>query len=143
LHRLLEADPNFVVAHDLLGQFYTQKKMYGAAITEFQKARTLDPGDTSIPLEIGAAYALADRKPEAKRMLQEVKNISKQKYVPPYDVARFYACMGQNDIAFEWLDRALQGRDRALTALRVDPLLDNLRSDPRFTELLRRVGLTP
>jgi len=141
LHQLLDADPNFAVAHDLLGQLYMQKRMYDAAITEFQKARTLDPGDTSLLLEIGIVHALAGRKAEAKKVFQEVQRISKQKYVPPFDMAAFYACMGQKDTAFEWLDRAFQARDRNLTGLGVVPLLDNLRSDPRFAELLRRVGL--
>lgn len=144
LHRLLEADPNFVVAHELLGQLYTQKQMYDAAITEFQKALTLDPVDSSrILLETGEAQALAGRKAEANKVLQEVKNISKQKYVPAYLVAQFYACTGEKDMAFEWFQHAFEVRDRTLTALGFDPLLDNLRPDPRFTELLRRVGLKP
>jgi TolB-like protein/Flp pilus assembly protein TadD len=142
LHRLLEADPNFVVAHDLLGQFYMQKGMYDAAITEFQKAKTLDPGDISkILLEIGEAHALAGRKTEANNMLKEVKNISKRKYVPPYLMVQFYACMSQKDMALEWLQRAFQGRDRSLTALGFDPQLDNLRSDPRFADIIRHIGL--
>jgi TolB-like protein/DNA-binding winged helix-turn-helix (wHTH) protein/Flp pilus assembly protein TadD len=143
LHKLLEADSNFGVADDLLGQFYMQKGMYDAAITEFQKAKTLDPGDISkILLEIGEAHALAGRKTEANNMLKEVKNISKRKYVPPYLIAQFYACMGQKDMAFEWLQRAYEGRDRSLTAFGFDPQLDNLRSDPRFADLLRRTGLS-
>ena len=144
LRSLLEADPNFVVAHDMLGQIYIQKRMYDAAIAEFQKAKTLDAGDApKMLLEIGEAYALAGRKAEAKKVLKEVKSISKQKYVPPYIVAQFYACLGQNDMAFEWLDRAFQVRDRSLTSLGFDPQLDNLRPDPRFAEVLHRVGLTP
>lgn len=143
LRRLLEADPNFVVAHDLLGQCYMQKGMYDAAITEFQKAKTLDPGDASkILLEIGEAHALAGRKTEAENMLKEVKNISELKYVPPYLMAQFYACMGEKDMAFEWLQRSFLGHDRTLTALGFDPQLDNLRSDPRFADLLRRLSLS-
>lgn len=144
LLRLLDADPNFVVAHEMLGQIYTQKRMYDAAIAEFQKARTLDPGDgPKMLLAIGQTHALAGRKAEAEKMLQQVKTISTQKYVPAYYMAEFYACMGQKNIAFEWLNRALERRDRSLTSLGFDPQLDNLRSDPRFTELLRRVGLPP
>lgn len=142
LLRLLDADPNFVVAHDMLGQVYTQKGMYDAAITEFQKATALDPGDTyKLLLEIGQAHALAGRKADAMKVLKEVKTISRQKYVPPYLIAQLYACTGEKDLAFEWLNRAFQGRDRTLTALGFDPLMGSLRSDPRFAELLRRVGL--
>lgn len=142
LLRLLDADPDFVAAHDMLGQVYTQKGMYDTAIGEFQKARTLDPADTpKMLLAIGRAHALAGRKAEAEKMLQEVTTISKQKYVPAYYMAQFYSCMGQKDIAFEWLNRALERRDRSLTSLGFDPQLDSLRSDPRFAELLRRVGL--
>jgi TolB-like protein/Tfp pilus assembly protein PilF len=143
LQQLLDADPNFVVAHDLLGQFYLQKRMYDAATTEFQEARTLDPGDTSILLEIATAYALAGRKAEARKVFQEVQAVSKRKYVPPFDVAVFYDCMGQTDSAFEWLERAFKDRDRNLTRLGGHPLLDNLRSDPRFADLVRRIGLLP
>jgi TolB-like protein/DNA-binding winged helix-turn-helix (wHTH) protein/Flp pilus assembly protein TadD len=143
LHRLLDADPNFVVAHDLLGQFYLQKRMYDAATTELQKARTLDPGDTSILLEIATAYALAGRKAEARRVFQEVQAVSKRKYVPPFDVAVFYAQMGQTDKAFDWLELSFKDRDRNLTRLGGHPLLDNLRSDPRFADLARRIGLPP
>jgi TolB-like protein/DNA-binding winged helix-turn-helix (wHTH) protein/Tfp pilus assembly protein PilF len=141
LRRLLDEDANFVVAHDLLGQFYVQKGMYDAAITEFQKVRMLDPDNSSILLEIATAHALAGRKAEAMKVFHQVQGISKREYVPEYDVAQFYACMGQPDRAFEWLERAFKDRDRTLTGLGVEPLLDNLRSDPRFAELVRRVGL--
>lgn len=144
LLRLLDADPNFVVAHDMLGQVYTQKRMYDAAITEFQKATTLDPGDTyKLLLEIGQAHALAGRKADAMKLLKEAKAISKQKYVPPYLIAQLYACIGEKDLAFEWLNRALERRDRSLTSLGFDPQLDGLRSDPRFAQLASRVGLSP
>jgi hypothetical protein len=70
----------------------------------------------------------------------EVKTISRQKYVPPYLMARPYACTGEKDLAFEWLIRPFQGRQRTLTALGSDPLMDSPRCDPRFAELLLRVG---
>jgi serine/threonine protein kinase/TolB-like protein/Tfp pilus assembly protein PilF len=140
LHRLLDVDPNFVVAHSLLGQHYRQKRMYDAAITEFQTARKLDPSDLSVPLEIAAAHALAGRRGEAQRILQEVKDMSMKKYVSPFDVGALYACLGEKDLAFEWMQRALHDRDRTMTALGFDPRLDTLRSDPRFADLLRRIG---
>jgi TolB-like protein/DNA-binding winged helix-turn-helix (wHTH) protein/Flp pilus assembly protein TadD len=140
LRGLLDEDPNFVVAHDLLGKLYLQKEMYGAAISEFEKAMALDPGDSSILLEIATTHALAGHKTEAKKVFQRVQDVSKREYVPEYDVAQFYTSIGQPDWAFDSLQRAFKVRDRTLTFLGVDPLLDSLRSDPRFAELLRRVG---
>jgi tetratricopeptide (TPR) repeat protein len=114
-----------------------------AALAEFQKAKRLDPEDIATLLAIGDAHALAGRKAEAESVPQEAKTISRHKYVPPFDIAILYACMGDKDMAFEWLDQAFRVRDRELAALKFEPRLDNLRADRRFADLMRRVGLTP
>jgi hypothetical protein len=72
-----------------------------------------------------------------------LKNHAKQRYIPPYFVAFLYARLGDKDQAFEWLEKGYEDRGPFLSALRVDPAFDNLRSDPRYADLLRRVGLPP
>jgi serine/threonine-protein kinase len=143
LHKLLDIDPNFVVAHNLLGQVYIEKEMLSEAITEFRKSRKLDPEDIGLLLAIGSTEALAGRKTEAEAFLQEAKRISTYKYVPPFDTAIVYVCLGDKDMTFEWLERAFRERDRQMTSLKFEPRFDSLRSDPRFQDLMRRVGLSP
>lgn len=74
-------------------------------------------------------------------MLEELNELSKRRYVPPYRLAEIYAALGQPDQAFVYLEKAYQAHAMHLCNLKVEPTLDPLRSDPRFTDLLRRVGL--
>ena len=74
-------------------------------------------------------------------MLEELKKLSKQRYVSPYNIACIYAGLNDKDQAFEWLERAFQERSYFMTLLKVETVLDNLRPDPRFQDLVRRVGL--
>jgi len=141
LRKLVDIDPNFVVAHNLLAQCYVEKGLLSEALAEYQKARTIDPEGISVLPAIGATLALAGRKTEAEHVLHETKEISKQEYVSPFGIAILYACLGDKDMAFEWLEHAYHERDRDLTALKFEPRLDNLRTDPRFADLMRRVGL--
>jgi hypothetical protein len=86
-------------------------------------------------------YASTGNPVEARRILAGIKTKRKESYVPPFSVARIHAALGDKDEAFAWLDRAYQERDLLLYALKVDPRFDPLHSDPRFADLLRRIGL--
>jgi len=90
---------------------------------------------------LGFAYAEAGKKTEAQRVLDELKELSKKQYVPAYSIAIIYAGLNDKDQAFEWLNKAYADRSFYIALLNSEPTLDNLRSDPRFKELLRRANL--
>ncbi len=78
---------------------------------------------------------------EARKVLEELKELSKQRYVSPYNIACIYAGLNDKDKAFEWLDKAYEERSFFIAMLKVETVFDNLRPDPRFQELVRKVGL--
>ena len=140
--KTLDMDPNFAVAHLWLGQVYEQKGMYEEAISEFQKGMSLSGGSIYLA-RLGHAYAMGGRRGEAQIVLNRLKDQSKQEYVSPYDIGVIYAGLGENKQTFAWLERAYEERSLWLSYLKADPIWDPLRSDPRFQDLLRRVGLPP
>jgi serine/threonine protein kinase/tetratricopeptide (TPR) repeat protein len=141
LRATLGLDPNFWVAHDELGWVYEQQGDLPRAITEFQKARELEPNVAEPLASLGRGFALSGQTAKAQQVLDQLKQMSAQSHITPYNVASIYAALGDKDSAFAELEKAYQERSFYLTWLGVDPQLDNLRSDPRFPELLRRIGL--
>ncbi len=141
--RTLELDPNFARVHIYLGRAYVQKSMLEEAITEFQKGIDLSGGSPTYRAELGHACAVSCRRDEAQKVLNELKELSKRKYVSPYDMALIHAGLGENDRAFDWLQRAYDYRSFYMALLKVEPAFDNFRPDPRFQDLVRRVGLPP
>jgi len=142
--KTLDMDPSFAQAHLWFGQVYEQKKMYGEAITEFQKAIALYRDSATAAAALGHAYAIAGNRGEALRMLNELKDLSKKKYVSCYDIAVINAGLGDKEQVFVWLEKAYEERDGWLAFwAKVDPRLDVVRADPRFADLLRRIGHTP
>jgi tetratricopeptide (TPR) repeat protein len=142
LRKIIETDPNFPVAHYTLGLAYEQKGMFAEAIAECNQARLLDPKLPFLLSYLGHAYAVSGKRDEARRMLEELKKSAKQTYVDLYYVAIIYVGLGETDQAFAWLEKAYQERSENLLALKVDPVFDSLRSDPRFADLLRRLNLS-
>jgi DNA-binding SARP family transcriptional activator/Flp pilus assembly protein TadD len=138
----LELDQNFVYTHWKLGLAYEQKAMYEEAVEEFLKAVALSGGSAHALVLLGHTYAVSGRRREALKVLDELSELAQRRYFSPYRVAAIHLGLGETDRAFEWLERAYEERDSWLVWLKVDPVLDGLRSDPRFTNLLRRVGLT-
>ena len=137
--KTLEMDPRFSLARLWLGWSYEQKGMYKEAIAEFQEARLSDD-NLAILAALGHAYALSGNKGEAEKIINQLKRLSKR-YVAPWHIATIYLGLQKKDEAFQWLERAYQGRDEWLLYLKIDPRLDSLRSDPRFVDLMRRLGL--
>jgi len=140
---ILELDPNFVPARVNLGFAYVQKKMYEEGISEFQKARTLLGGNPAMVGLVGYAHAMAGQRDEARTVLVELDGLSKQRNVSPFTRAQIHAALGENDRALESLEKAYEDRVWLMGLLNVDPTFDNLRSDPRFIDLLRRIGVKP
>jgi tetratricopeptide (TPR) repeat protein len=142
--KTLELDSNFVQAHSNLGAAYVQKSMFKEALAEFEKALVTSPGSTVGLSGLGYAYAVTGRRDEAKKVLDQLNQFSKQKYVPATELVRIYAGLGEKDKAFEWLKKGYEERSIAVNAdIPLDPAYDPLRSDPRFAHLLRRMNLQP
>ena len=141
--RTLEIDPNFGVGRYYLAQAYVQKKMYGEAIAEFQKLIASPADDLETAAALGYAYAQSGRRAEAQKMLTEIIELSKSRYVSPLYIATIHTGLGERDQAIEWLYKAYDARHPGLVLLKVDPMFDSLRGDPRFQELLRRFDRVP
>ena len=92
---------------------------------------------------LGYGHAVSGNTGEAKKVLEELKELSKRRYVSPYDLATIHTGLRENDAAFDWLHRACQERSCPLVYLSVEPIFVTLRPDPRFPNLLRRIGLPP
>ena len=140
---VLVMDPNFSVAHFALGLAYEQNEIYEEAVAELRKAISLSGGITVMIGALGHSYAVSGRRDKAKKVLEELRELSQRRYVSPYSIATIYVGLGDKDQAFEWLQKAYQDRSAWLIHLhlKVDPRLDSLRSDPRFTALLKKMGL--
>jgi tetratricopeptide (TPR) repeat protein len=133
-------DPNWYLAHMVLCQTFNYEGKYVEAISECEKARKLND-DPAVLAYLARAYALSGRKDEAMKIVAQMHELSKQRYVPAYCFGFAYAALGDQDQAFQWLERSRQDGGWEITFVKVDPTLDSLRSDPRFDELVRRVGL--
>jgi tetratricopeptide (TPR) repeat protein len=129
------------VPYDLLGWCYEAKGDLTGAIAEFQKARAIEPVIADPLASLGRAYALQKRYPEARKVIDQLKELSIRNHVPPYNLAWIYAALGEKDQALAMLDKAYDERSWYIVLLAVDPKFENLRSDPRFADLVRRVGL--
>ena len=140
LRKTLDMDPNYWLARMFLGLSYEATGDLPRALAEFHRAS----GTTTIPwpsAELGHAYAILGKKREAEQILKQLKDRSKQSYVPAYDFAEIYIGLGDKEQALASLEKAYADRSMLLTFLKVDPELDSLHSDPRFKDLVRRVGL--
>jgi len=138
--KTLEIDPSFTPIHKELGDAYASKGMYREAVAEWQK-NLLAEGDSPTAAAIGQAYLKSGYNTALRTWVERLTGPSHHGYVAPAFVASIYARLGENDRAFEWLAKAYQERDSEVVFLKVEPVWDNLRSDPRYADLLRRVGL--
>jgi TolB-like protein/DNA-binding winged helix-turn-helix (wHTH) protein/Tfp pilus assembly protein PilF len=138
--KTIEMDPNFALAHNQLGQAYLQKSMHDEAVTELQKAVQLSGGSPTCIASLARAYAASGKRGEAINLLSELKSRSNPNYSDASEIAVIYAVLGDSDQAMNWLQRGYEERFNPSVLLR--PGFDPLRSDPRFQELMRRIGLT-
>ena len=142
LRKTIEMDPNFAVAHWYLGLAYEQKKMFDEAITEFRQAITLSGGSPLMKAALAHAYAKTNKKTEAIAILNELKELSKRRYISSYEVAAVYVALGDNEQAFQFLEKAHAEHCFHLIFLNVWPQFAPVRADPRFRNLLNRIGLS-
>jgi eukaryotic-like serine/threonine-protein kinase len=137
---VVERQPDFGYARAVLGLSYAENGRYAEAVTEAKSATRLDDSPLMLILLV-QVHALARNRSEAMKVLQDMEQLTKKRYVCSYEVATAYVFLRDKDQAFRWFDKAVEERSDCMVVLAVDPRLDSLRSDPRFQDLQRRVGL--
>ncbi|HLN99288.1 MAG TPA: protein kinase [Pyrinomonadaceae bacterium] len=143
LQKTIEMDPGYPQAYYFLGWVYEQKGEFAKAIAAYEKGLSLTPRLPLATAALGHALAISGKRDEARAVLDELNELSEHIYISPYDVAIVYIGLRENDQAFAWLEKAYDERSVWMVRLNFDRRLDSLRSDPRFTDLLRRVGFEP
>ena len=142
LQKALEMDRTFEPALEWLALTYLKLDRHPEAISALEEAVKLHPEIPTLQAHLGGAYARAGRGAEARKLLAGLEKLSTHRYVNPYDMAIIYTGLGDKDRAFEYLYKALEAHSSHMAQLKVEPQLDSLRSDIRFQDLMRRVGLT-
>ena len=140
--RTIQMDPNFAVAHWHLGLAYEQKQLLDEAIEEFRKAISLSGGSPLMKAALARAYAKAQKTHEANEMLNELNELAKRQYASAYELATIYVALGNNEEAFQLLAKAYAEHSFHLVNLNVSPHFKSVRSDPRFQDLVQRLGLS-
>ena len=140
--QMMEFEPNFFGTHWILGAVHMANKTYDLAVAEIEKATELGGGPLVLA-RLGQACGLAGDTAKAREVLGQIQEIGRQTHIPAFGQVIVYAGMGDNDNAFAWMEQACEERNANLVYLNVDPTLQNLRSDPRFGQMLQRVGLRP
>ena len=140
--KTVDLDPNFPLGHYRLGQIYTLKGMYSEAIPELEKAVAVSRSSPRATAELGLAHALNGNRAEALRLVRDLITRSKQRYVSPFDVALIYAGL-RDPRTWDWLQRAERDRSPSLNFLVLSPAFAGIRTDPRFSALVRHIGLRP
>jgi tetratricopeptide (TPR) repeat protein len=141
--KALELDPSFPPVLGFLPVAYEQKGMYDEALTGYQKAINLTKGElrSNSMAALGHLYAVSGKKDKAQASLNDLKVVAQHEYVPAESIALIYEGLGEKDQAFAWLQKAYDEHGFTMTWLMVEPRWDSLRSDPRFADLLQRMGL--
>ncbi len=141
--KTLELDPSFTPVHGTLAEVYSAKGMYREALAEYEEYSALSGGSPRSTAFVGYAHARLGQRSQAFRVLEQLRAASKQKYVPALSFAIVYVGLGEKEQAFLWLEKAYDERTNSLAYLKVQATWDPLRSDPRFADLVRRIGLPP
>jgi TolB-like protein/DNA-binding winged helix-turn-helix (wHTH) protein/Flp pilus assembly protein TadD len=137
--KTIEMDPNFALAHNQLGLAYLQKHLNDKAVAELQKASQLSGGSPTCVANLASAYVVSGNRNEAVKLVSDLKKRSRPSYSYAPEIAVIYAALGDRDQAMNWVEKAYEERFNPSVLLR--PGFDPLRSDPRFRDLVRRIGL--
>jgi tetratricopeptide (TPR) repeat protein len=138
--KTLEMNRSFSQAYRTIARASVEKRLYKQAIAAYQQAIAAG-GIQLLKAELGHAYAMAGQRDEALKIRKELEDLAQRRYVSPFDMAILNIGLGDKDQAFAWLEKSHTARERWMVQLKVAPVLDPLRSDPRFDDLVRRVGL--
>jgi serine/threonine-protein kinase len=137
----IEANPHFSPAYWTLGLIQEQRGDYDESAAAFERAVQLSPASPRMRGALGRTLALAGKKKEALRILNDLHELAAAKYVSPFELASVHFALGQVDPGFEWLSRAYQDRCYELILIRVDPRFDSLRGHPMFASLANKLGV--
>jgi TolB-like protein/DNA-binding winged helix-turn-helix (wHTH) protein/Tfp pilus assembly protein PilF len=142
--KTLELDPQFIPAHYFRGVAYVKKDKYKEAMAEFERGVAISPDNLVALTGLGYGYAVMGRREDAEKVLARLSKMSKREFVSPVWMAKIYSGLEEKDKAFASLERAYEDRSIVSVAyIKTNPMLDPLRSDPRFVELLQRLNLQP
>jgi tetratricopeptide (TPR) repeat protein len=141
LRRTIELEPDYPVTYWILGLLLRKTGSYELAVAEGEKGVKLSGGSPLMRAALAHTLGAAGRAEEALQVLADLTELAKKKYVAPYFTAGIHIGLGDNDRAIEYLEKSYQEHSHWLIYLHLDPSMDGLRSDPRFQDLLKRVGL--
>jgi serine/threonine-protein kinase len=139
--RMLAVESNYRWTHYLMGCAFREKGWYDEAIVEFEEALRLMPGEPVVNSDLSYTYAVSGREEDARLKLAELEEQSKSTYVSPYDLAIAHLGLGDKETAFTLLEQAYNENDDGLLMIRIDPLLDSLRTEDRFLGIFPKLGL--
>ncbi len=139
--KVIDLDSHFARAHTRLGMAYAANKNFAEALREFRQARELSGPDPYLDGLTGYAQALSGNTTAARKTLADLTNRASREFVPAFSMVLVCVGLGDRNSALDWLSRAYQDRSTYMVYANADPLLDLIRSDPRFTQLLRQMGL--
>jgi len=140
LLNLLELNPNFIRAYEVLGRVYEQQGEHVKALTAWQKAEELSGKHPVIQAEFAYSLITAGNISEGRQILAQLEQASTRKYISLFRIAEIYIALGQHELAHDWLERAFRERDVEFVFLKVKPTVDPLRGETRFKELAGRVS---
>ena len=138
--KAVELDPGFYPTHFDLGVAYAVCGMPDAALEEMEKARSISGTAPRTLSGLAYVHAMAGQDAKARELLDALIELSRRRYVPPFDIAVVYAALDEKDLAFDWLKKAHEDRYPWLVMLGVSPMFDTLRPDPRFQALVRELN---
>lgn len=141
LRKAIDLEPNYWVSHVLLGRCYEQTGKREEALVEFQKARQIENSIPEVVAALGHGYAVLGRQKEALQIISELQARSKKEFIPSYSIATVYVGLGMKEQALQYLIKTYEEGSYYNIHLKVEPILDPVRADPRFADIVRRVGL--
>ena len=139
--KTLELDPNYAAAHRLLSLAYQGKGMFEDAFVENEKWGALTGNKVETTVTLAQLYAVSGQSEDARRLIDDVQRDELMTEQMSRGLALVYAALGENDIAFKYLEESYARHEESILSLKVDPKLDPLRSDPRFAALLKKIGI--
>jgi tetratricopeptide (TPR) repeat protein len=140
--KTLDMDPNFGLAHLCIGISSVNERRFQEGVPELQKAIELLPGSPYSMAQLGVAYALSGDRARARKVLGELKSLSRH-YLPAYSIAMVYAGLADKEQTISWLKKGYEERNDDMVYMKIEPVLDPMRSDPRFRDLIRGLDFPP
>jgi len=141
--KTLELDPSYAAAHRLLSLAYQGKELFAEAMVENEKWGALTGNKVEAAVTLAQLYAVSGQTEEARRLIADVTRDELVTQHINRGLALVYAALGENDLAFKCLEESFARHEEAILSLKVDPKVDPLRSDPRFVDLLKKIGIEP